>query len=452
MPPADISLAPLAQALEAWLSDVPKASDALLAASRSLLRPTGLGWPAWLALQSVSFRWTLHSEFDEVDPSWLFGSRVSAREMLDAELQVDLRPVPFGDGPPFLVPVESVFVVMPAVVIGPWPAGEPGPWAPPAAEPERTLLLRLGADETLGIWSPARGKKDPDVDPDRIRARWVRAGITQDIEGDGPWPLELLVGLVAAFSAPTAAPAPAPVLPFDALFTIRPVWTLAREALDATSAMQAWLGGSPRAPLEPPLDGLRSRWHVARRTFRLESLVDRTGQLAPPKNADTFLAPFRLEWDATGAPSVAVELPDLVMTGEVRVELLEKFSQSSEMDDVAGAMNRALGELVVSPDDVRGWCAAERTGAMVLRVDRARRDDHHLLLLTASVRGEPVVALVDSTKTRLDIDKGRWTAKLDDVSLGYVGRLRGAAVEPGNGANGFRSFLGGLLRWRLLFP
>ena len=37
-------------------------------------------------LREVGFRWRLHGQLRENEPSWIFGPRISARQMLDAEV------------------------------------------------------------------------------------------------------------------------------------------------------------------------------------------------------------------------------------------------------------------------------------------------------------------------------------------------------------------------------
>jgi hypothetical protein len=455
MPSSSAPLALLAERLEAWLKAVPEAGDRLIQSSLPLLDSTRTATPAWLALRDVGFQWRLHSQLRENEPSWIVGPRISARQMLDAEVSVELKPAPYDEPPPPRAPSGSPTVTVPDPVIARWSLEELGRWAPEGAAPERTLLLRLGPDETLGVWGPA-GSDRHEVDQERIRARWVRGDVRRDMAGKGPWPLELLLALVERLLASPAG-RPAPGFEFAALESGQPVWGLARAALDTAAAMQGWLD-APRAvsSLGMPLDLLRSRWRVSRHSFRLEALVDAGGRLARPDAEDTFLAPFRLEWDpkpAAPAASIALELPDVVATGELRAALLEKFREASELEDVVDELEEhATARLTV--DDVRAWCDPERNGALVLRVDRDDDDDHYLLILTADLGGLPVVALVDAERTRLDIEPGgHWkVAALKGVSLGYVGPLRGAELVPGNGAQGYRKFLGALLRWRLLLP
>ena len=455
MPSSSAPLALLAERLEAWLKAVPAASDRLLQSSVPLLDPTRTVTPAWLALRDVGFQWRLHSQLRENEPSWIFGPRISARQMLDAEVSVELKPAPYDEPPTARGPARPATVVIPDPVIARWSLEELGRWAPDGAAPERTLLLRLGPDETLGVWCPAGG--DPhEVEQERIRARWVRGDARRDMEGKGPWPVELLLALVERLLAPPAGP-PAPGIEFAALDAGQPVWGLASAALHTAAAMQGWLDAPPAATsLGMPLDLLRSRWRVSRHSFRLEALVDARGELARPDAEDTFLVPFRLEWDpapVAPAPSIVLELPDVVATGELRAALLEKFREASELEEVVDELQEhATARLTV--EDVQAWCDPERDGAVVLRVDRDDDDDHYLLILTADLGGLPVVALVDAERTRLDIDAGgHWkVAALKGVSPGYVGPLRGAELVPGNGAKGYRKFLAALLRWRILLP
>jgi hypothetical protein len=447
----------LARRLEELLKAVPGASDALLESSAPLLDPRRTRWPAWLALRDLGFRWILHSHSSRES---FFGRRTIVREMLEAEVTLELRPGPM-EALDAASPAAVARLVFPSIVVRQYSSQQLREWAPIGAqdEPSRTLLLRLGPEETLGIWSPFDGDQH-EVDTDDVRACWSRPGSRLELDGDGPWPLELVLALVARLASPEAAAAPGESTPFERLDSGREVWDLARVGVETARSLQGWLDGDGTerpAPTGDYRDLLRSRWHVADGSLRVEPLVGSDGHLARPDEAQTFLAPFRLEWNPAAVPptlSVVLELPDVVAGGRLRARLLEAFAEMPEdtVDDIVEAITDQVGA-GLTPADVRAWCDPERGRATVMHLDRGRKDEHYLLVLTGIAGGRPVAALLDAEHTTLGIDgEGhRTVSRLDGLSPGYAGVTSGG-LTSGNGAEGVRKLLSTLLRWRLLLP
>src|SRR5262245_48003584 len=111
--------AELRQFLAEWLQSVPAAGDKLLEVSRPRLRGDRVLWPEWLAFRSLAFRWRFRSRFEGENTRFLFfDHRATARDMLDAELEVRLRPAPMDEEPPQpSMAAASVPVAFPSLVI-----------------------------------------------------------------------------------------------------------------------------------------------------------------------------------------------------------------------------------------------------------------------------------------------------------------------------------------------
>jgi hypothetical protein len=434
--------------------------DTLLARSQSLLeRGPGAAWPACLALRDVSFRWRLRSEAEGNRIRFLFFDwQATDREMLRAELIVRLRPGPFGEPEITPVTLESAELATPKAVIWRPSTEEFARWAPPGADPgapRRTLFLRLGREEILGVC----GMADPSdplarVDPEDIRARWARGGSPVDVDADGPWPLEMMLSLVAALAGPAAAE-PGETGRLAELDPNLAVWANARTAAEIAAQLPGWLERAPRKSFDDPrLKTMRCAWRVAEHRLRADLLVNADGELAPADAENTFVAPFRVELHPDGpSPRVAVpvELPDIVPSGELRAVLLKEFQGVDELESVVKAFNKLPGARV-SLEDLRAWCDPSSGQAQVVRVRRREKSDHYLLVLSGSVGGQAVAALIDAEETVVDIDDGGWHVEIDDVSEGYMGPVRGAGLVPGTGATGLCELLATLLRWRALLP
>ena len=408
------------------------------------------GWPEWVALRALEFRWKFQSRFSGEDTRFLFlDFGATARDMLDAELALSLQPAPQDDGPS---PVPSTSpgaaaLALPGFLIRRYSPEDFRRWAPAQARPEDTLLIRLGADEIVAV--RARGGAG-DFEVDDVVARWTRRGASVDLGPKGRWPLELLLALARVLGAPAAPMAPV-VETFDALPAGLAVWQLAGSALRTAASVQGWLDGADRGPLDPRLEGLRCRWRVGGGHLTAGMLVNRSGEPAGTEEPDTFLAPFRVELtDAEPRLSVVVGAPDVAVEDDLRGRLLERFAATSEIDGVAAQWNAATGARLTRAD-VERWCDPARDGTIVLRARRGEETDAFLLVLSGEAAGVPVAAVISAEETMLAVENARLVVKaLDDVDLEFAGRASAADLEWRGGARWLCEVLSVLLRWRAL--
>jgi hypothetical protein len=274
-----------------------------------------------------------------------------------------------------------------------------------------------------------------------------------DVGPRGEWPLELLLALARALAAPGADDA-GDTTGFASLPGLE-VWQLARAALASAASIPDALAGD-RPPLADPVaERLRYGWRVSGFRLRAGALVNRFGRLAQADEDDTFLAPFRVAWDAAeGRPRLALVLepPDVIARGELRRRLLEQFRDDDELESAAEALAEATGTALAA-DDLRRWCDPDRAQAAVLRVDRREDSEEYLLVLTGTAGGVPVAALVVAETVTVLVRDGRMAVEsFDDVDVLFAGARADARLAWKEGGRSLADTLSILLRWRALLP
>jgi hypothetical protein len=455
-------------ALDDCLPELPQVRNRILESSLQRLRDPRVPWRDWVVLRELVLRWRCHSRFDGASTHFLFvfpTSSASAREMLDAEVIVRVRAVPNGEASlPAPTDPAEVALTFPRLIALRTTPEQFAAWTPTGAEPARTVILRLGPSETLGLWAPVAGNDPPDkFFPGRIRARWIRPS-AESLHGPmGAWPVKLVVSLARALASSEAAQ-PADAARVGELDLSRAIWKLALSALQTAANVHAMLppGAGPSAE---PLDALRYDSSLASFSLRAGALVDWRGAVVDADADDTFVAPFRAEWseDEPNEPlALRIEPPDVAASGELREQLLGAFAETDKVRGLTKSFNEATGAHL-KEEDVAAWCRPAADQAIALRVDRVTRGvlikkkfDEYLLVLTGIAAEQEVAAIVYAEYVQLAFENGhvRVTA-LDGLRVLYSGKLDDSLLAWGDGAKKPNARLFGdlmvlLLRWRAL--
>jgi hypothetical protein len=465
----DAAFTELEEALAACLPYVPLASDQVLEASAQRLLGNGPRWRERLALGDVALRWRCASRFDGKNTRfvvWQIGG-ASAREMLDAELTLRLRPVPRGEAG--VGPARTnagVRVALPRLFLWDYSRETLAQRATIDADPTRTLILRLGGGATLAAWSPTvSGTPGSDFEADTILARWIRPGADDVYGPEGRWPIALFVALAKGLQAEESRQT-GDVEAFRRFDAARDIWRLAGAAVRMASSSSDLLRRDDRpAASDARLEALRCDWDVDSYSLRAGALVNRKGGLAAASEDDTFLAPFRVEWspvDATAGLVVALEPPDVAARGELRERLLAAFQAETDFAALAQEMNRTAPGARLDAEALHAWCDPAREDAVVLRVDRSHEGAHeaYLLVATAQVAGVELVVLVNAARVNLSFAGENWrVARFDRLDTVFAGPVAGSVVPWETGVVRKRGLgrlladvLSILLRWRSLLP
>lgn len=465
----DAAFTELEAALAACLPYVPLASDQVLEASAPRLLGNGTHWRERLALRDVALRWRCVSRFDGTNTRFVFWEigGASARDMLDAELALRLRPVPRGEAG--VGPARThagVRVALPRLFLWDYSGETLAQRAAIDADPARTLILRLGGGATLAAWAPTvSSTPGSDFEADTIVARWIRPR-GDDVYGpEGRWPIALFVALAKALQAEESIQT-GDVEAFQRLDAAREIWRLAGAAVRmATSSADLLRREDRPAASDARLEGLRCDWDVDSYSLRAGALVNRKGGLAAADEDDTFLAPFRVEWtpvDATSGLVVALEPPDVAVQGELRGELLAAFQTETDFEALAQEMSRTAPGARLDGEALRAWCDPAREDAAVLRVDRSHEGAHeaYLLVATGRVGGIELAVLVNAARVNLSFSGGSWrVARFDRLDTVFAGPVEGSVVPWETGVVSKRGrgrlladVLSILLRWRSLLP
>jgi hypothetical protein len=465
----DEAFTELEAALAACLPYVPLASDQVLEASAPRLLGNATIWRERLALRDVALRWRCESRFDGTSTRFVFWSLggASARDMLDAELALRLRPVPRGEAGTGPARTHAgVRVALPRLFLWDYSSEALARRVADDADPARTLILRLGGGATLAAWSPTvSSTPGSDFEADTIRARWIRAGGDSLHGPEGDWPVALFVALARALQADESSET-GDVEAFQRFDAARGIWRLAGAAVRmATSSADLLRREDRPAASDARLEALRCDWDVDRYSLRAGALVNRMGRLAAADEDDTFLAPFRVEWspvDATSGLVVALEPPDVAVQGELRERLLAAFQAEADFDAIAEALQEVMPEAHFDADAVRAWCDPAREEAMVLRVDRTGEgaQEAYLLVATEQVGGVELAVLVNAARVTLSFSSGNWRVNgFDRLDTIFAGLVEGSAVPWTKGVLSKRGVgrlladvLSILLRWRSLLP
>ena len=450
----------IAASLREGLQQVTLEQDRLLEASKPRLTGTGGFLPEWLALRSFGIRWHCQSRFAGDQSRFLFWEkRASGREMLDAEIELNLGPSPLAEPPPLAPTLEGTRLVFPRIMRRDFTAEEFIRWTPPQAGLRQSVILALGPSQILGAsdMRPDRG----DELAEHTRARWTRGDTHRDFGPRGRWPLTLFLVLVRALAADTAA-LPGDVRPYAALNTKLEVWQIAQDALRLALGLSGWLEPRPGPVFDhlgafgELIEPLRSRWGVGRFALRAGALVNKEGGLAAARDDDTFLAPFQVHWeDALDGPrlSVRLEPPDVVARGELRERLLAAFTRLDAMGLLAKRFNRAVPGAGLTRDDIVAWCDPENPEAQVVRVDRRKAGpDEYLLVLGGRAGSRPVVGLIQSETKVLAFEEGRLVVELTGWNEVFAGLETEMDLEWEPGGRLLCDLLSILLRWRSLLP
>src|SRR6185436_16677319 len=86
--------------LDDCLPELPQVRERILQSSLQRLRDPRVPWRDWAVLRELVLQWRCHSSFNGSNTKFLFvfhDSKASAREMLDAEMVVRVRAVPYGE-------------------------------------------------------------------------------------------------------------------------------------------------------------------------------------------------------------------------------------------------------------------------------------------------------------------------------------------------------------------
>ena len=465
----DAAFIEVEQALAACLPYVPLAGDQVLEASAPRLLGNATRWRERVALRNVALSWRCASRFDGKNTRFVFWQigGASAREMLDAELTLRLRPAPrreAGAGPARTH--AGVRVALPRLFLWDYSGEALAHRAAIDAAPTRALILRLGGGPTLAAWSPTvSATPDIDFDADTIRARWIRPGGDHVYGPGGRWPIALFVALAKALQTRQSSET-GDVEAFHRLDERREIWRLAGAAVRmATSSADLLRRDDRPVASDPRLEALRCDWDVDCYSLRAGALVNRKGGLAAADEDDTFLAPFRVQWspvDATAGLVVALEPPDVAVRGELRERLLAAFQAGTDFDALAQEMNRSVPGARLGAEALRAWCDPAREDIVVLRVDRSHEgaNEAYLLVATGQVAGVELAMLVNAARANLSFSGGNWrVTRFDRLDPVFAGPVEGSMVPWETGVVSKRGrgrlladVLSILLRWRSLLP
>lgn len=461
----------LRQTVRALLLDLPRVSDQLLLASdTSLNLPTG--WPSWLLLRRLRFTWHCLIQHSGNSTRFLVWNRKrSARDLLTAEVTLDVEPTPHDEptpaehptepspaSPPPAYPQAVAHATLPAMLVrNPTPSQQR--LLPPGTDPASSVLLEIGPAEFWGFGVPDAD----DLEADDIAARWTWRGQARDLPAgrDQPWTVLPFLRLATALSGPRAAETGA-FQPLPTRLPPGPLWDLVEESLAAPGRACAALDLGWQATPAPPglpaaLRALRTRWALGRLQARVNPLVTTAGNLAEAGDDDTFTMPFHTTVTAAGSlqAQVAFQFPDLIYRGEAREALIDAFTGEARKPDGSPRFRRAVdavrraAEAAGVPEAVAAtWLRGGPLQAAILRVQRNRRDDQLLLGIQGSHQGRHRVLTVWLRDVAWN-DNG----ELDDVS--DLASARGGNADDlelgwREGKAACCGFLLGLLRWRRL--
>jgi hypothetical protein len=443
----DGPFAELESALRDCLPRVADAADRILAASAAQLYDPHTVWPHRVALRTLALRWRTESGEDlSGSGSWFIPKResTSARELFRGELDLQVHPVPFGEGA--VVPDPSPDAVRLRL---------PAPVASDArnASLASQLVLRLGEGETLLV----RSASGSTLSGDSVRATWTRASGASELAAGTDWPVAIFVRLAAALASADARPGEA--VSFARVDASRPLWTLAAAAVRLATTSAALVRREESAPLpDPRLEPLRSDWGLEHYRLRASRLFTRDGAFAATAAEGAYLVPFAVEWSAGagGAATVALELPDLVVQNRPRALLLEHFAAESDFDAAAELLAES-GVGGLAAEAVRGWCDAKRAESVVLRIDRGEDDEFdmdYVLVAWADVKGERAALVLVSRKVVLSYvqPEGEWRVeRFKTPRLLFAGGVEDGTLDA-DAAQLCADALVTLLRWRALLP
>ena len=427
----------LAETLAAWLPQVSATGNRVLQDSAQKLAGNQSVLPSWIALRQMNFCWRCQSRFDGKQTRFLFfKSQGSGREMLNAELNLQLRPVP-SDTPlvPPSVDPSAIRLRLPRLMVE------------QETSSKKELTLKLAPAEMLTFW------EDPGISSKtlakKIRARWMRYGQSLDLGPEGDWPAELFLTLVRALASDDAV-SPGLEKSFSSLNLASEIWQLSQSSLNIGARLRGWLDVAADDSMNP----LIAKWDVSSFALRAGALVDTDGKLAGLEEDDTFLAPFRVEWadDSSGATlAVNLEMPDVVATDELRLRLFEAFLGELDFEDLADSINDAIGKESLKAEDVQGWCDPSRNNGVIVRVDRKKnaKFDEYLLVLTGEASGIPVTTMVNSSRTTLSFEGGKLQVELGGIDYVFSGRVSDD-MDWDDGGQLLADVLSILLRWRYL--
>ncbi len=443
------------ESLREWLPQVAVESDRLLEASWPSPGQRQGFWPAALAIGRLGFTWRCRSRFEGDQSRFLFWtSEASAREMLDAELTLELQPFPRSEEAPPPPRPGATRLVFPRVLRRKFTADEFIHWTPPAAGLRRSAILRLGPDESLGAWDSREPGEEDDL-AEHILARWTRGRTQRDLGPKGPWPLDLFLAVVHALASEEAL-LPGDARPYADLNPDLEVWNLADAALQLAISLPLLFQPDPPPLARAELEPWRTRWGIGRCDLRAGALINEAGGLAAAIEGDTFLAPFRVTWeDALEGPrlSVVLEPPDIVARGELRACLLREFAKSEAVRDLAKRFNLLAPGAQLTPGDMEAWCEPDNPAAQVVRVDRVRNGpDEYLLVLTGVASTTPVAALIISETGKLAFQGGRLEVELKGIGEVFAGAADGRDLPWKRAGQLFCDLLSIVLRWRFLLP
>ncbi len=426
--------ADLAGILGQLLPAFPASSLRLAALSDSGLQLPPARLPSWLSLRRARVRCRLHLRDEGGRKRFVFlpAGHVSARDRLDAVVEVPLFPVPAEGGP------------------GPALGGPPERLSLPKSlrwQEDGTLTL----DFPSGSYAVHPPSTDPGVFdsrrfPKRIAlAGWPGGGPLESGDRDrSAWPLESLVGFARALAGETRPGGGSSRdwarLPRTAPGSATGIWDLLRDFAEAACDARNQLARIP--PVNTPF---RMRWEAGRIEARLGILLDPSGHLAAPGTADTFLVPFDLSFPADTPPrgaEVLVGFPDFVTRDPLRAALVRSFASQRTVQTAAAELGHPVGDLVSR--------LARTEVATFLRVDRREDDDEVLLILEGTLGGVRAASLIHAHRVvyrTLDASAPP-SAVLERVRVMLEPSLLSAPMRWDEGKQVFCDLLHGLLRWR----